>query len=180
VSKLGLNYLGVSNSAACMQMIYSPDGERLFTIGQDAHLRVHDVLQLYLPIRVLPVASAPLTKVTMALSEDGALLCTATKTPGQKFASILLFSGALRHVQHHVQHFRAICNGSRSDDNTTSLSSADVGSKLPIMLVSNHLGFLVLRLIQSCCLPGATTHRIWLVQYSHTSCSLTARTAVQK
>jgi hypothetical protein len=76
-----------------MQVLYSPDGERLFSISRDAHLRVHDVLQLYLPIKVLPLSSAHMHRVAMALSTDGSMLCTATKLPTDKFASLLLFSG---------------------------------------------------------------------------------------
>lgn len=76
-------------------MTYSPDGDRLFTIGQDGHLRVHDVLQMYLPIQVLPIAAGQLAKVAMALSADARQLCTATKAQGQKFASLLLFAGKL-------------------------------------------------------------------------------------
>jgi hypothetical protein len=74
--------------------MYSPGGERLFTIGHDSHLRVHDVLQLYLPTKVLPVSSTPMQKVAMSLSADGQLLCTATKAEGDRFASLLIFSGA--------------------------------------------------------------------------------------
>lgn len=78
-----------------MQMIYSPNGEHLFTIGPDGHLRVHDVLQLYLPIKVLPLGSAPQSKVAMSLSPDGKLLCTSSKAASEEHASLLLFSGAL-------------------------------------------------------------------------------------
>ena len=76
-----------------MQMMYSHDGERFFTIGEDAHLRVHDVLQLYLPIRVLPLTSLPTSKAAMALSHDSELLCASTQAPGLQNASLLLFTG---------------------------------------------------------------------------------------
>ena len=81
-----------------MQMTYSPDGERLFTLGQDACLRVFDVLQLYLPVKALPLSTAHMPHVAMALSPDGMLLCTTTHADNKSFASLLLFSGATRPV----------------------------------------------------------------------------------
>lgn len=80
--------------------MYSPDGERLFTVGRDGRLRVHDVLQLYLPTKVLPLSSGPLQRACLALSRSGERLCTATKPAADGHAALLLFSGAPAMCRH--------------------------------------------------------------------------------
>ena len=74
--------------------MYSPDGERLFTVSRDGRLHVHDVLQLYLPTKVLPLSSSPLQRACLALSQNGQRLCTATKPAPEGHAALLLFLGA--------------------------------------------------------------------------------------
>lgn len=77
-----------------MQVLYSSDGERLYTLSTDGNLCVHDVLQLYLPLKFLPTSPTPLAHACMALSCDGHRLCTVTKDLGAKHVALLTFTGA--------------------------------------------------------------------------------------
>lgn len=84
----------VTRSGA-VQIMFSPDGERLLSLGQDGYIHVHDVLQVYLPSKVLTLAPAKVQSAAMAMSGDGSLLAAAVHVAGQAFSSILLYSGAV-------------------------------------------------------------------------------------
>lgn len=77
-----------------MQLLYSSDGERLFTLSKDGTLCVHDVLQLYLPLKFLPTSPSLMANVCMALSGDAHRLCTVTQDLGSKHVGLLTFTGA--------------------------------------------------------------------------------------
>lgn len=78
-----------------MQMIFSPDGERLLSLGNDGYIHVHDVLQVYLPSKVLALAPAKVQSAAMAMSADGSLLAASVRIAGHTYSSILLYSGVV-------------------------------------------------------------------------------------
>lgn len=73
--------------------MFSPDGERLLSLGHDGYIHVHDVLQVYLPSKVLALAPAKVQSAVMAMSGDGEMLAASVRIAGQTFSSILLYSG---------------------------------------------------------------------------------------
>ena len=77
-----------------MQIMFSPDGERLLSLGKDGYIHVHDVLQVYMPSKVLALAPTKVLSAAMAMSADGGLLAASVRVAGQAFSSILLYSGS--------------------------------------------------------------------------------------
>eukprot|EP00892_Ulva_mutabilis_P005257 jgi/Ulvmu1/3102/UM015_0142.1 len=75
------------------QIMFSPDGERLLSLGNDGYINVYDVLQVYLPSKVLAMAPEKVQSAAMAMSGDGGLLAATVRIAGQAFSSILLYSG---------------------------------------------------------------------------------------
>jgi len=80
---------------AAVQIMFSPDGERLLSLGNDGYIHVHDVLQVYLPSKVLALAPAKVTSAAMAMSADGSLLAASVRIAGHAHSSILLYSGVI-------------------------------------------------------------------------------------
>ena len=64
------------------------------SLGHDGYVHVHDVLQMYMPSKVLALAPGNVQSAVMTMSADGSLLAASVRIAGQTFSSILLYSGA--------------------------------------------------------------------------------------
>jgi WD40 repeat protein len=60
---------------AVLQLIYSPDGRRLYSAGEDGHICVYDVSRGYQPVKMV-ASDMPSERVSMAISPNGELLAS--------------------------------------------------------------------------------------------------------
>lgn len=74
------------HKGAVRQLLFSPDGFRMFTAGEEGNLCVYDCSQNFLPIKYLATA-LPSCHAAMALSPDGGLLASL----GTDATFVLLF-----------------------------------------------------------------------------------------
>ena len=58
---------------AVLQVMYSPNGERLYSAAVDGHICVYDTQQKYQPIKMV-ASEVPVKSIALVLNEDGSLL----------------------------------------------------------------------------------------------------------
>ncbi|GFR42731.1 hypothetical protein Agub_g3650 [Astrephomene gubernaculifera] len=77
---------------AVAELVFSPDGERLFSGGADGALVTYDVQRLYAPTQYLSAGVRDI-RVCVAVSPNGALVASLTRDPYRGVTSLLIFHG---------------------------------------------------------------------------------------
>ncbi|GAX72875.1 hypothetical protein CEUSTIGMA_g330.t1 [Chlamydomonas eustigma] len=75
------------------QVLFSTDGNWLYSAGYDGGLCVYDVIQVYNPVKFLPAGSRGI-KICISISQDGRFVATVSRDQFRHITSLLLFHGA--------------------------------------------------------------------------------------